>query len=78
MPVTRSRTDLAGASLSAIPELPLDSIVPVATLRGYVSRAKAAGDAASLVEVPEAGHFELVTPGSTAWEAVKAAFREPR
>lgn len=55
-----------------------DSIVPVATLRGYVSRAKAAGDAASLVEVPEAGHFELVTPGSTAWEAVKAAFREPR
>lgn len=55
-----------------------DPIVPVATLRGYASRAKAAGDAVSLVEVPDAGHFELVTPGSSAWETVKDAFREPR
>lgn len=55
-----------------------DSIVPVATLRRYASRAKAAGDAVSLVEVPGAGHFELVTPGSSAWEAVRGAFLDPR
>jgi acetyl esterase/lipase len=55
-----------------------DALVPLATVRGYVAKAKAAGDDVSLVEVPGAGHFELVTPGSSAWESVKDAFREPR
>lgn len=55
-----------------------DPIVPVATLRAFAEKARAAGDAVSLVEVPRAGHFELVTPGSAAWGEVLAAFRGER
>ena len=53
-----------------------DPLVPLPTVRGYVAKAKAAGDAVSLVEVPDAGHFELVTSGSSAWAAVKEVFRD--
>ncbi len=53
-----------------------DTIVPIRTVREYERKARAAGDAVSLVEVPSAGHFELVTPGSPAWGAVREAFRE--
>lgn len=53
-----------------------DTIVPIGSVKGYAGRAAASGDPVSLVEVPSAGHFELVTPGSSAWEAVKRAFRE--
>ncbi len=77
----RSASPAAGLPLG-VPQVVVaggrDPIVPPTTLRGYVARAKAAGDAVALVEVPEAGHFELVTPGSSAWEKVRDAFREPR
>lgn len=55
-----------------------DAIVPPATVRVYAAKARAAGDDVSLVEVPEAGHFELVTPGASAWPAVREAFRDGR
>lgn len=55
-----------------------DAIVPPATVRAYADAARAAGDTVSLVEVPGAGHFELVTPGSSAWTAVVEAFRPAR
>jgi len=52
-----------------------DQIAPVALARAYSEKARAAGDAVELVEVPSAGHFELVTPGSAAWREVLEAFR---
>lgn len=55
-----------------------DRIVPVALAGAYAGKARAAGDEISLVEIPSAGHFELVTPGSPAWPAVRDAFREER
>jgi acetyl esterase/lipase len=53
-----------------------DAIAPIGSVRGYVERARAAGDQVSLVEIPSAGHFELVTPGTAAWPAVREAFRQ--
>jgi pimeloyl-ACP methyl ester carboxylesterase len=55
-----------------------DRIAPVALASTYAGRARAAGDAVSLVEITSAGHFELVTPGSPAWPAVLEAFRDDR
>lgn len=55
-----------------------DRIAPAALASGYAGKARAAGDSVSLVEVPSAGHFELVTPGSPAWPAVLEAFRDKR
>jgi acetyl esterase/lipase len=55
-----------------------DRIAPVALASAYAGRARAAGDAVTLVEVPSAGHFELVTPGSPAWPAVREAFLDER
>lgn len=55
-----------------------DRIAPAALAGAYAGKARAAGDAVELVEIPSAGHFELVTPGSAAWPAVRDAFREER
>lgn len=55
-----------------------DRIAPATLAKAYVEKARAAGDAVELVEVPSAGHFELVTPGSAAWPAVLEAFRRER
>ena len=55
-----------------------DRIAPVALARAYAEKARAAGDSVELVEIPSAGHFELVTPGSAAWPAVLEAFRRVR
>lgn len=55
-----------------------DRIAPVALASAYARKARAAGDTVSLVEIPSAGHFELVTPGSPAWPAVREAFRDER
>lgn len=82
-----SLRELRLASASPAARLPLgvpqvvvagtrDAIAPIGSVKGYVEKALAAGDPVSLVEVPSVGHFELVTPGSSAWEAVKRAFRE--
>jgi pimeloyl-ACP methyl ester carboxylesterase len=47
-----------------------DTIVPGGLASAY---AAAAGEAADIVEVASAGHFELITPGSVAWPAVRDA-----
>jgi acetyl esterase/lipase len=51
----------------------LDHIVPVEMSRKYEAAAKKAGDNVSLTVIPDAGHFELITPQGPAWEAVKHA-----
>jgi acetyl esterase/lipase len=53
----------------------LDEPVPIAVARSYVAAAQARGDAARLVELPGAGHFELVDPRTREWGLVLAALR---
>ncbi|MCP4901030.1 MAG: alpha/beta hydrolase [bacterium] len=58
-----------------------DPIVPVTVAEGYADTAASSGDSVNLVVVPRVGHFELVSPESTAWPAVLAAVEalvEPR
>ncbi len=49
-----------------------DEIVPVQFSRDYVTQKKAKGEDAVLVEIPEAGHFDLIDPNSLAFKQVKA------
>lgn len=50
-----------------------DPIVPPAHVRAYVDAARRAGDEVTLIEIPAAGHFEAVVPGSAAWPVVREA-----
>jgi acetyl esterase/lipase len=50
-----------------------DTTVPPALARTYAESAKAAGDTVEVVEIPGAGHFELVAPESQAWQTVRKA-----
>ena len=52
-----------------------DPTVPLAEVREFASRAKAAGDAVTLTEVVGAGHFDVVAPQAAAWNAVLEAVR---
>jgi acetyl esterase/lipase len=52
-----------------------DHIVPVELSERYVAAARAKGDAAALVAVDGAGHFDVIAPGSKAWPAVEKAVR---
>ena len=52
-----------------------DAIVPLAQSRTFVAREEERGAAVTLVEVPGAGHFDLVAPQSTSWPAVMDAIR---
>lgn len=47
-----------------------DRVVPPASARAYVARARRAGDRASYVPVPGAGHFEPLAPAHEAWRPV--------
>jgi acetyl esterase/lipase len=47
-----------------------DDVVPFEISENYVKAAKAAGDDARLVALPEAGHFELIDPRSAEWPQV--------
>lgn len=47
-----------------------DGAVPIVVSRHYVERAVAAGDPATLVELPGVGHMELIDPASAAWSSV--------
>lgn len=49
-----------------------DDIVPPEFSRDYVIRKKKAGEAAELVEIPHAGHFDLIDPASDAFRQVKS------
>ena len=53
-----------------------DVLVPIDHVRGFVQHASEAGDDAWLTEVPDAGHCEIVTAGSSAWPTVEAVFRD--
>jgi acetyl esterase/lipase len=52
-----------------------DRIVPAAMSDGFAERARAAGDRVDVTKITEAGHFDVIAPGSTAWPAVIAAIR---
>ena len=51
-----------------------DRVVPPSYLRDYVRYAGQYGDV-TLDILPDSGHFELVTPGTPAWEVVVASVR---
>ncbi|WP_237151201.1 alpha/beta hydrolase family protein [Pontibacter actiniarum] len=53
-----------------------DPIVPVAQAENFAQKAKAAGDNAQVVLLPDAGHFDLVAPSSPAWPQVLKAVQE--
>jgi len=48
----------------------LDPIVPPSLGEAYAARAKVAGDDVRLVEIEDAGHFELIDPTAPAWRVV--------
>ena len=50
-----------------------DDSVPFAVSRDYHAAARSAGDDATLVTLPGAGHFEVVDPGAPEWTAVLRA-----
>jgi acetyl esterase/lipase len=52
-----------------------DGAVPIALSRRYHEQAVAAGDHATLVELPDIGHMELIDPASAAWAATVVHLR---
>ena len=48
-----------------------DDVVPISISQGYVAAAVAKRDDATLTENPDAGHFELIDPQSSAWATVR-------
>lgn len=50
-----------------------DRIVPLDMVRQYEAAAKKAGDDVSLTVLDDAGHFELISPQTTAWPVVEKA-----
>jgi acetyl esterase/lipase len=50
-----------------------DDIVPPEFSRDYVTQKKKAGESVELLEIPHAGHFELIDPGSEAFKQVTTA-----
>jgi acetyl esterase/lipase len=48
----------------------LDSIVPGYQATSFAASARRVGDAVEVIEIPDAGHFELVDPASAAFDAV--------
>ncbi len=50
----------------------LDPIVPEPLGRDYVAKARAAGDVARSLDIPGAGHFELIDPRSAAWRIIES------
>lgn len=48
----------------------LDPIVPPALGEAYADKAGAAGDPVRLIEIENAGHFELIDPTAPAWRIV--------
>jgi acetyl esterase/lipase len=49
-----------------------DDVVPIEIGRRFQAAAAAAGDDARLVELPDAGHFDLIDPRTPAWLAVQS------
>jgi len=53
-----------------------DTIVPSIQAETFHCRAVELGDSSKLYYVTGAGHFDLIHPGTPAWQAVEAALRE--
>lgn len=53
-----------------------DRIVPPAFGHDYAKKARAAGDAIEDIEIPGAGHFDMIDPLSPAWPAIAAAIEK--
>jgi acetyl esterase/lipase len=53
-----------------------DGSVPLKMSEDYTASAKARGDDIRLTVLPDAGHFELIAPQSSAWKVVIGAVRE--
>ena len=60
----------------------LDRISPPRVARDFVARARAAGDAAEVVILPGASHYDEVSAGSHAWplvlQAIESALKPGR
>jgi acetyl esterase/lipase len=54
----------------------LDPIVPAAFGHAYAARAKAAGDPVQEVIIPDAGHFELIDPESSAFKQIRSIIEQ--
>lgn len=54
----------------------LDTVSPVRAAQDYARRAKAAGDAAEVVVLPNASHYDEVAATSPAWKLVYAEIRK--
>ena len=52
-----------------------DPIVPVAQSKSFLEKLRVAGDRAELDVIPNAGHFDLLSPRSDAWQVVMRAVR---
>jgi acetyl esterase/lipase len=50
-----------------------DHVLPPYSGLDYVRKVRAAGDAAEVMAIPDAGHFDLVIPTTPAWKVVAAA-----
>ncbi len=48
-----------------------DRIIPFVMATGYVAKANAAGDTATLHTIPATGHVELIAPETAAWAEAK-------
>ena len=48
-----------------------DDVVPSDFSRRYVGKKKRRGENVHLLEIENAGHFELIDPRSTAWKQVE-------
>jgi acetyl esterase/lipase len=55
-----------------------DDIVPPEFSRSYFERKKKAGEMVQLVEIPNAGHFDLIDPASEAFKQVTSALLTAR
>lgn len=50
-----------------------DDVVPIEMSRRFQAAASSAGDDARLLEIPNAGHFDLIDPRTPSWAQVNAA-----
>jgi acetyl esterase/lipase len=53
----------------------LDASVPLKMSEDYTTAARSGGDNIRLTILPNAGHFELIAPGSSAWQPVLETIR---
>ena len=53
-----------------------DDVVPVELSRSYVEKKSGQDEHVRLVEIPQAGHFELIDPRSKAWGTVERSVLE--